>query len=71
MHSEPHVVLEVFEIVTHQVGDDTVLLLQLVLQVLITTLKAMEPLLKSLDPAELFSLHDHYIVHVAHPILSL
>ena len=70
MGSEAHVVLEVLEVVIHQVGDDAILLGQFVLQVLIMTLEVMELLLKSLNP-ELFSLHDHCIICVAHPVLSL
>ena len=66
-----HVVLEVFEVVTHQVGDDAVLLCQLVLQLLDTTLGGMELLLKSLDSSQLFGLHNHHIVHTVHSIFSL
>ena len=71
MCSQAHVVLEVLEVVTHQVGDDVVLLHQLVLQLLNTTLRGMELLLKGLNPAELFGLHDHRIVYAAHTVLSL
>ena len=31
----------------------------------------MELLLKGLDPAKLLGLHDHHVVHAAHPVLSL
>ena len=65
------IILKVLEVVTHQVGNDVVLLGQLVLQFLIVTLQGMELLLEDLDPAKLFSLHDHRIVCTAHPILSL
>ena len=71
MHSQVHVVLEVLEVVTHQVGDDMVLLYQLVLQVLNMTLRGMELLLKGLNPTKLLGLHDHCIVCAVHPILGL
>ena len=71
VHSQVHVVLEVLEVVTHQVGNDMILLRQLVLQILIVTLQGMELLLKGLNPAKLFSLHDYCIVYMAHPIFSL
>ena len=71
MGSKAHVVLEVFEVVTHQVSNYAVLLHKLVLQVLIMTLESMELLLESLDPFQQFSLHDHRIVHTVHPIFSL
>ena len=71
MGCEPHVVLKVIEVVTHEVGNDMILLCQLVLQLLILTLKVMELLLKSLDLAELFSLHDHRIVHMVHRVIRL
>ena len=71
MCSQVHVVLEVFEVVTHQVGDDAVLLCQLVLQLLDTTLGGMELLLKSLDSSQLFGLHNHHIVHTVHRVIRL
>ena len=69
MGCEPHVVLEVIEDVTYQVGDDVVLLCQLVFKVLDLTLKAMNLLLESLDLSKLQHLHDHRIVSVVYCIL--
>ena len=71
MGSQPHVVLEVFEVVTHQIGNDVILLSQLILQILITTLQGMELLLEGLDLTKLFGLHDHHIVCMVHPIFGL
>ena len=63
-----HGVLKVLEVVTHQVGNDTILFHQLVLQLLIMTLQGKELLLEGLDPAKLFGLHDHHVVSVVHPV---
>ena len=71
MCGQVHVVLEVLEVVTHQVGDDVVLLCQLVLQILNSTLGGVELLLQGLDSSQLFGLHNHHIVHVVHSIFSL
>ena len=71
MGSKVHVVLKMFKVVTHQVSDDTILLSQLVLQILIVTLQGMELLLEGLNSTKLFGLYDHCIVCAVHPILSL
>ena len=71
MRSQVHVVLEVVEVVTHQVGDDAILLHQLLLQLSNTTLGGMELLLQGLNPSQLLGLHDHRIVHAVHPIFGL
>ena len=71
MHSQAHVVLEVVEVVTHQVGDDAILLHQLLLQLSNMTLRGMELLLQGLNPSQLLGLHDHHIVHTVHPIFGL
>ena len=57
-----HVVLKMVEVVTHEVRDDTILVLQLVLQILITTLQGSELLLEGLNPSKLLSLYDHRII---------
>ena len=69
--SEPHVVLKVIKVVTHQLSEDMVLLDQLMLQILDITFGRVELLLQGLNLAKLFSLHDHCIVCVVHSIFSL
>ena len=64
MGCEPPVVLEVVEVVTHQVGNNTVLFQQLLFQIVNSTLKG-------LDLFKPQSLHDHHVVHTVYPILSL
>ena len=71
MGGEPHVVLKVIKVVTHQLSDDAILLDQFMLQILDMTLSRVELLLQGLNTAKLFCLHDHCIVHKVHPILSL
>ena len=55
MGSQTHVVLKVFEVITHKLSNDTILLLYLLLE-------GVELLLQGLNSTELFSLHDHRIV---------
>ena len=71
MGSQTHVVLEVFKVVTHEVGDGMILFLQFVLQYLVATLQGKELLLEGLNTSKLFGLHDHRIVYAVHPIFSL
>ena len=47
-----------FKVVTHKLCDDSILLLHLLL-------------LQGLDMTELFSLHDHRIVHAVHRVIML
>ena len=71
MGHEPHVVLEVVKVVTHQAGNGVILLCQLVFKVLGMTLKDVDLLFKGLNMSKLFHLHDHCIVFVVHYIVSL
>ena len=71
MGGQTHVVLKVFKVVTHEVCDDAILLLQLVLQLLVTTLQGKELLLEGLNSSKLLGLHDHCIVRAVHPVFSL
>ena len=71
MGGKVHVGLEVIEVVTHQVGNDTVLFGQLVFKILDTPIKSMDLLFQDLDLSKLRSLHDHHIVHMVHRIVHL
>ena len=68
---QTHVVLEVVEIVTNQLGDDPVLFHHLLLQICYFTLGRAELLFLGLDPTKLLGLHDHRIVRAVHHVLSL
>ena len=68
---ELHVVLEMVEVVTNQLGDDSVLFRHLLLHFCHLRPRRVELLLQGLDPTELFSLHDHRIVCVVHHIIGL
>ena len=71
MSSQPHVVLEMVEVVTDQLGDDAILFCHLLLHLHHLRPGRAELLLQGLDLTELFSLHDHHIVRVVYCVLSL
>ena len=71
MGSQTHVVLKMFEVVTDQLSDDSVLLRRLCLQFHHLHPQRAELLLKGLDTTKLFGLHDHHIVRAVHCIIRL
>ena len=64
MGSQVHVVLKVFEVVTHELCDDSILFLDLLLE-------GAELLLQGLNTTKLFGLHDHHIVRAVHHVVQL
>ena len=62
--SQAHVVLEMFEVVTHKLCDDSILLRHLLPE-------RVELLFQGLNTSKLFGLHDHRIVCTVHHIIRL
>ena len=64
MGGQAHVVLKMFEVVTHELCDDSILLCNLLPE-------RAELLFQGLDMTKLFSLHDHRIVRAVHHVIRL
>ena len=71
MSGQPHVVLEMVEVVTNQLGDDLILFGHLPLHLYHLRLRRSELLLQGFNPTKLFSLHNHRIVRVVHRVIGL
>ena len=71
MSGQPHVVLEMVEVVTDQLSDDSILFRHLLLQLNYFCLGSLELLFQDLNPTKLLSLHDHHIVRAVHCIVRL
>ena len=71
MSGQAHVVLEMVEIVTNQLSDDSVLFHHLLLQIHCFTPGRAELLFQGLDPTKLLGLHDHRIVRAVHRVIGL
>ena len=66
-----HVVLEVVEVVTDQLGDDPILLGHLLLHLHHLRPRRMELFFQGLDPTKLFGLHNHHVVRTVHRVVGL
>ena len=71
MGGQAHVVLKMLEVVTNQLGDDSILFCRLQLQFHHLRPRRAELLLQGLNTTQLFGLHDHRIVRMVHCIIRL
>ena len=71
MGGQAHVVLKMFEVVTNQLGDDSILFRRLQLQFRHLRPRRAELLFQGLDMSKLFGLHDHCIVRMVHCVIRL
>ena len=71
MSGQPHVVLEMVEVVTNQLGDDAILFGHLLLHLDHLCLRRLELLFQGLNPTKLLGLHDHRVVRTVHRVVGL